>query len=75
MTPSIYPIEIIPQKFFWMIRGNPLTQLFKLARDPVYHGTLPQLHIVIGSVAIALLSLVIGWVVFNRLSRGFYEHL
>lgn len=75
MTPIIYPIDIVPYKFLWLIRGNPLTQLFKLARDPVYHGTLPEPHIFIGSVAIALLSLFIGWFVFHRLSRGFYEHL
>ncbi|MFV1979643.1 MAG: ABC transporter permease [Rhodothermia bacterium] len=75
MTPIIYPIDIVPYKFLWLIRGNPLTQLLKLARDPVYHGTLPEPHIFIGSVAIALLSVVIGWFVFHRLSRGFYEHL
>jgi ABC-2 type transport system permease protein len=75
MTPIIYPIDIVPYKFFWLIRGNPLTQLFKLARDPVYHGTLPAPHIFVGSVAIALVTLVIGWFVFHRLSRGFYEHL
>jgi ABC-2 type transport system permease protein len=75
LTPVIYPIDIVPYKFLWMIRLNPLTQLFKLARDPVYHGALPQLHIVIGSIATAAITLVIGWLVFNRLSRGFYEQL
>jgi len=75
MTPIIYPIDIIPAKFFWLIRWNPLTQLFKLARDPVYNGSLPEMHILIGSMATACVALVIGWQVFNRLSRGFYEHL
>jgi ABC-2 type transport system permease protein len=75
MTPIIYPIEIVPHKFLWLIRGNPLTHLFKLARDPVYHGRLPDMHIVVGSLVIALVALIIGWQVFHRLSRGFYEHL
>ena len=75
MTPIIYPIQIVPYKFYWLIRSNPLTQLFKLARDPVFHGTLPEAHIFLGSIAIAITSLVIGWYVFHRLSRGFYEHL
>jgi len=75
MTPIIYPIDIVPDKFLWLIRLNPLTQLFKLARDPVYHGSLPELHILGGSIATALVALVIGWLVFSRLSRGFYEHL
>lgn len=75
MTPVIYPIEIVPYKFLWLIRLNPLTQLFKLARDPVYYGTLPGLHILVASAAVAILTLVVGWQVFYRLSRGFYEHL
>ena len=75
MTPIIYPIDIVPYKFLWLIRWNPLTQLFKLARDPVYHGVLPEAHILIGSLVTAVASLVIGWQVFHRLSRGFYEHL
>jgi ABC-type polysaccharide/polyol phosphate export permease len=75
LTPIIYPIEIIPHKALWLIRINPLTQLFKLARDPVYNGVLPDPHIVGASVVVALLTLVIGWFSFHRLSRGFYEHL
>ena len=75
LTPIIYPIEIVPYKALWLIRINPLTQLFKLARDPVYNGVLPDLHIVGASVVVALLALVIGWFSFHRLSRGFYEHL
>ena len=75
LTPIIYPIDIVPQKFMWLIRANPLTHLFKLARDPVYYGTLPDLHILIASAITAVVALVVGWKVFNRLSRGFYEHL
>lgn len=75
LTPIIYPIEIIPARFLWLIRINPLTQLFKLARDPVYHGVLPELHIIAGSIVAACGALAIGWFSFHRLSRGFYEHL
>jgi ABC-2 type transport system permease protein len=75
LTPIIYPVSIIPARFLWLIRVNPLTQLFKLARDPVYHGSLPGLHVIYASVASAAIALVVGWVVFSRLSKGFYHHL
>jgi ABC-2 type transport system permease protein len=75
LTPIIYPIDIIPQRWLWVIRINPLTQLFKLARDPVYLGVLPSSHIVAGSLVISVLTLVVGWFVFNRLAKGFYLHL
>lgn len=75
MTPIIYPISIVPYKWLWVIRINPLTQLFKLARDPVYNCTLPGSHVILASVAAAAIALVVGWVVFHRLARGFYLHL
>lgn len=75
MTPIIYPISIVPIDFLWLIRLNPLTQLFKLARDPVFNGVLPQTHIIFGSFLTAGASLTVGWFVFHRLSRGFFERL
>jgi ABC-type polysaccharide/polyol phosphate export permease len=75
MTPIIYPISIVPYRWLWVIRVNPLTHLFKLARDPVYNCSLPGSHVIIASVAAATIALVVGWIVFHRLARGFYLHL
>ncbi len=75
MTPIIYPISIIPFRWLWVIRANPLTHLVKLARDPVYGCTLPGSHVIIASSAAAIIALVVGWVVFHRLARGFYLHV
>jgi ABC-type polysaccharide/polyol phosphate export permease len=75
MTPIIYPISIIPFKWLWVIRANPLTHLVKLARDPVYGCTLPGQHVILASSAAAVIALVLGWVVFHRLARGFYLHV
>ena len=75
LTPIIYPISIIPHKWLWVIRINPLTQLFKLARDPVYNGVLPSLHVFGASLAVSVTALVVGWIVFNKLSKGFFLHV
>jgi len=75
LTPIIYPIGIIPYKWLWVIRANPLTHLIKLARDPVYGCTLPGSHVIYASAAAAVIALVLGWVVFHRLARGFYLHV
>jgi ABC-type polysaccharide/polyol phosphate export permease len=75
MTPIIYPIGIVPMKWLWVIRANPLTHLVKLARDPVYGCTLPGQHVIFASTAAAVIALVVGWVVFHRLARGFYLHV
>lgn len=75
LTPIIYPISIIPPRWLWLIRANPLTQLFKLARDPVYSCSLPGGHVIAASVVVSIVVLIVGWIVFHRLSRGFYVHL
>lgn len=75
MTPIIYPVSIIPYKFLWLVRINPLTHLFKLARDPIYLGQFPAAHVIQASVVSAVVALVVGWLVFHRLSRNFYHHL
>ena len=75
LTPIIYPIGIIPHRFLWLIRINPLTHLFKLARDPVYSGTLPAGHVLLASIIAATVAIVVGWFLFHRLARGFYHHL
>lgn len=75
MTPIIYPITIVPYRWLWVIRVNPLTHLFKLARDPVYQCALPAPHVLGASIAAAVVAIVVGWLVFHRLARGFYLHL
>jgi ABC-type polysaccharide/polyol phosphate export permease len=75
LTPIIYPIDIIPTKWLWIIRINPLTQLFKLARDPIYKGSLPDTHIFVASLAIGLATMLIGWLVHLRISRDFHHYL
>ncbi len=75
MTPIIYPISIVPYKWLWVIRANPLTHLVKLARDPFYGCTLPGEHVILASVAASVIALVLGWIVFHRLARGFYLHV
>jgi ABC-2 type transport system permease protein len=75
MTPIIYPISIVPAKFMWVMRVNPLTHLFKLARDPVYLGQLPAPHVLQASIVLSVVALIVGWLVFHRMSRNFYHHL
>jgi ABC-2 type transport system permease protein len=75
LTPIIYPISIIPERYLWLIQLNPLTQLFKLARYPIYQSSLPSLELTAVCTLVSLVTLAIGWLVFHRLARGFYLHL
>lgn len=75
LTPIMYPLSIVPEKYVWLVKANPLYHLIELCRAPVYAGTIPHLRAVGLAASMAAASLLCGWVVFRRLSRGFYLHL
>ncbi len=75
LTPVIYPRNIIPARFAILLDANPLTYYIEIVRAPVHEGVLPSLHSLGIASGAAVASLVIGWAIFRRLSRGFYPHL
>ena len=70
-TPIIYPIEVIPEQFQWLIRINPLYYLLTIFRDPLYKGTIPDLNFWLISCGIAITSLIIGAYVFTSRSNEY----
>jgi ABC-type polysaccharide/polyol phosphate export permease len=75
LAPIIYPMSIVPEKYLWLVRLNPLVHLLQIVRDPIYNGRLPtSLDLMISSIW-ALAALISGWLVFRRLSAGFYAQL
>jgi lipopolysaccharide transport system permease protein len=72
-TPIIYPLSAAPEKYRWLIAANPMTSVvetFKfgfLNQQPFHPGYL------LYSVIFAVILLVIGIVVFNKVERGFMD--
>lgn len=75
LTPVIYPKDIVPDRFRWMVDLNPLTHFIQLVRMPVHSGTLPPLETIAIAALAAATSATIGWLIFRRLSRSFYPYL
>ncbi len=75
LTPIFYPRSIVPEKYIWLIKANPLTKMVELVRAPIYGGYLPSLQTFLVSTALAVASLTIGWLIFRRLSPGFATRL
>lgn len=75
LTPIIYPMSILPERFAALVRLNPLLYLFDLLRAPLYAGALPSTTALLVATASALVSIVIGWLVFRRLAPRFYPYL
>lgn len=75
MTPVIYPVSIVPASFRWIVERNPLTYLIEIVRAPIYYGHLPDSRTIAAALAISLISLLCGWLIFRRLAPSFEGRL
>lgn len=68
LTPIIYPKDIVPAEWRWVVRFNPIRSILEVFRDPIYQGEIPPLPHVAVAVTISLLALAVGGLVFKRTS-------
>ena len=61
LTPVMYRHEALTGKVAWVVALNPMASFIELFRAPLLHGQLPSLHALGVSVAVALVSFVIGF--------------
>jgi ABC-2 type transport system permease protein len=66
LTPVIYPMSIVPARFLWVVRFNPVRSILEVFRDPIYYGKVPPLSHLAVAVAVAAVVLLIGSVTFRR---------
>jgi ABC-2 type transport system permease protein len=71
LTPAIYPISIVPERFRWLVQLNPMTFFVEIVRDPIYNGRIPPLRTFGLALAFALAALIGGWMIFRRLAPYF----
>lgn len=75
LTPIIYPLSVVPERYHWLIRLNPMLYMIEVIRAPIYEGALPSpLHLAAAS-CMSLGSLVVGWLFFRHLAPRFHAHL
>jgi ABC-type polysaccharide/polyol phosphate export permease len=71
LTPIIYPIDIIPERFQMWFKLNPMYYFVQLFRLPVYEGLFPPLQTIVIGLSLALTVLVFGWLIFSLKSDEF----
>lgn len=75
LTPVIYPLEVVPERFRRIFEWSPLLYFIRIVRAPVHDGVLPSTHDLTIAVFCAIAAVILGWTIFRRLSRGFYPYL
>lgn len=66
LTPTFYPLSIVPDSWLWLIRLNPLYSYLTVFRAWVYQGTMPAAWSLTYMVLTAIVSLALGVWVFSR---------
>jgi ABC-2 type transport system permease protein len=75
-TPIIYQEEFLPERYRWLLGLNPMTHFTRLFRTSLYLDPgLPALSTVLSAIGFTVISLVVGWTVFTRLSDRFAKEV
>ncbi len=70
-TPIAYTSSLIPEKFLWIIKLNPLYHYIGAIREILYYNQIPSLETFLLMGGIGIITLLVGILIFIRLERGF----
>jgi homopolymeric O-antigen transport system permease protein len=68
-TPVFYPMSIVPEKYHWIVRFNPIRSILEVFRDPIFYSKVPPISHLTVAVGVAVLSFVLGYWSFRRSSH------
>lgn len=74
-TPLFYRLEMVPERFRWMMLLNPMTWFLDLFRHVFYYQVFPPLKVILVAAALGVGSVVVGYLLFVRLARTFSKEL
>lgn len=75
VTPMFYSLDIVPpelQKYFYY---NPMLYIISMYQRILYYKVSPDVTFLIRALIISLCTLIVGWIVFDRLEKRFAEEL
>lgn len=74
-TPIVYAAESIPEDFKFIIEYNPMTYIIDGYRNIFYNQTSPDM-LALGILFVISIALcIVGYLIFNKLQKGFAEEL
>ncbi len=65
LTPILYPAEILPETWRWVLNLNPMHHLVEVFRAPIHAGWMAGPNTHLGAIVAAVGMLVIGWILFT----------
>lgn len=75
LTPIMYPVTVIPEKYDFLLKYNPFAYFAVAYQDIFLHNRIPDLHAIIEMSAFSAAVLVIGVFVFQHFKDAFPEEV
>lgn len=75
LTPIIFPVEMIPQKYLRLFFLNPMTPIINSFRDILYYKRFPDFKMLLMTLLLATILLVFSYNVFRKLEMNFAEEI
>jgi ABC-type polysaccharide/polyol phosphate export permease len=75
LTPIVYPLSLVPDRFGKYLALNPLTALVTLYREALLGGTMPSFDTLLPLLVASVSALAIGIWVFRRLKPVFADEI
>ncbi len=74
-APVVYSPSTIPENFQWILKFNPMTYIINAYRDIFYNQTMIDIKPLLIVFILAIIGCVLGYMIFNKLQKGFAEQL
>lgn len=73
-TPILYPPHLLGN-YEWVLQYNPLTHLLELFQAPIYRGEWPTAHSWLLSLAMSIIVVLTGYIVFKKREHDYIYRL
>ena len=70
-TPIAYTSSLIPDKYVWILKLNPLYHFIGALREILYFNTVPSMSSFMLLIILGIVPLWIGFLIFKKLEKGF----
>lgn len=75
ITPIFYPIKIIPSRFIFIYKLNPMAGYVSVYRDLLYNTKMPSIETLIYLAVVSVLIFSVSYIIFYRFEPVFAEEV
>lgn len=75
LSPIAYSFQIVPEKFKFIVKYNPLYHFLEMVRDVLYIGQAPSAHYVGRCLLITAVTVVLAFLIYRKTRNGLISNL